>query len=131
MKRVIRKLALISGLLALLGVFCFLGFSYYRARPGLGWPRDVFKPTVWREANKELRFRYYRDLKARGILHDLSRKEVEKLLGRPDFRAPNGSYFTYILKYREPDEWTMNMVYILQIDFDQTGRVCRQLVRPD
>lgn len=131
MKHTLKKLALALGLFVVLGVVCFFGFLYYRSRPELGWPRDVFKPTVWREANKEDRFRYYRDLKARDTLRDLSREEVEKLLGQPDFRAPNGSYFTYILKYRDPDEWTMNAIYLLQIDFGENGRVRRQLVRPD
>lgn len=87
------------------------------------WPRETFDPSRWRQTPSEERYRQVNDLLSKHNLVGRSVSEVELLLGKPDNKAPDGRYLTYVLKSGEKDRFTFNFVYLLRLWVDSRGTV--------
>ena len=87
------------------------------------WPRESFDPNRWRQTPSEERYRQVNDLLSKHNLVGRSEGEVEALLGKPDNRAPDGRYLTYVLKSGERDRFTFNFIYFLRLWVDSRGTV--------
>ncbi len=72
---------------------------------------------------------FWKDLDGRRVLVGLTRAEVERLLGAPEY--DRGSYVLYVVKEPDPRELSFNFWYALQVEFDATGKVTRALARHD
>lgn len=95
----------------------------------LFWPRTPFTTETWRASPAPQRYRLYNDLAKQGVLSGATRERVVQLLGRPD--AEGREYITYVLRDRSVGEYTLNAVYLLEIDFDSGGVVKSYVVRAD
>jgi hypothetical protein len=102
------------------------------ARSGttLGWPRQRFSQDAWASAPPEARYVFFKDLRDREVLAGMSRQEVLNLLGTKDQTAPVGApYLSYVVKYRDENEYSFNAIYILQIELGPDSRVARVFER--
>ncbi len=93
------------------------------------WPCEPFSAENWRNTPGTGRYVFWKDLRSRGLLLGLSRQDVIELLGPPD--SDQGVYVTYILKGRDPREYTLDSVYFIDVGFDSSGRVARAFIRSD
>src|SRR4051794_28089477 len=62
------------------------------------WPRETFDPNRWRQTPSEERYRQVNDLLSKHKLVGRTVGDVELLLGKPDNRAADGRYVSYVLK---------------------------------
>lgn len=99
--------------------------------PPHGWPEEKFSAEKWRNAQKEHRYVYCKDIVAGKTLNGRSRDVVTGLLGVPDYESPDGRYTTYIVKESVRGEMSFNTLYILQVDFDSGGKAIKVFVRGD
>jgi hypothetical protein len=100
----------------------------YEASP-LSWPKDTFTEPSWRASPRSERFRLYKDLDRRGLLHGRTKQGVLDLLGIPDSEAPDGQYIGYVLREWDGKNSMLYALWIVQIDLDARGRVKRYFVR--
>lgn len=126
-----RRSVILAGVLLALGVVSVLGYAYLQSRFERGWPTERFDSQKWKASSKETRYVYCKDLGQRGLLMNLTAIEVAELLGEPDYRAPDGSYVTYIVKHRDAADIGMTAIYLLHVEFGGTGKVQKTLLRPD
>jgi hypothetical protein len=95
------------------------------------WPNTAFSSSEWKSTPIEKRYIYFNSLVRSVLLNGLTQKEVVHLLGPPNYKSPNGKYFTYILKYAEKKEYSLNSIYLLDIDFNAEGKVLKYFRRTD
>ena len=95
------------------------------------WPEATFSSDSWKATDAPNRFVFIRDLNRQGLLDGASRDRVRQLLGKPDYSEADGRYVTYIVKYADPGERTLNSVYLLHVDFSANGVVSGYRVRGD
>ena len=119
-----------SALLLLSGAAYVVLAGKHQASPS-SWPRERFSAQSWAAAPEEERFKLYSDLAERKVLNGKSKSEVIALLGKPSFEAPDGQYLTYVVRSAAPGEYTLNAIYLLQIDLDRDGRVTSYYIRAD
>jgi hypothetical protein len=50
---------------------------------------------------------------------------------RPKHASSGTSFLEYIVKYRDGGEYSLNMIYFMQVDLDATGHVSRAFVGAD
>ncbi len=104
--------------------------SYYQQSPRR-WPLRVFTAAEWKTLVPEERYVFVNDLMSRRVLDGMTRQNVAEVLGEPSFRAPDGRYVTYIVKYVGSGELSMISVYLFHVEFDDAGRVRSYRVRSD
>jgi hypothetical protein len=95
------------------------------------WPRETFDPNRWRQTPSEERYRQVNDLLSKHKLVGRTVGDVELLLGKPDNRAADGRYVSYVLKSGEKDRFTFNFLYLLRIWVDTRGTVSAVNVTSD
>ena len=95
------------------------------------WPNTAFSSNEWKLTPDEKRYIYSNTLIGSKKLDGLTQKEVINLLGQPNYKSPDRKYITYILKYAEKNEYSLNSIYILQIDFNADGKVLKYFMRAD
>jgi len=126
-----KRAVAIIGAIAVLAVISVVGYAHFLSRFDRRWPTEAFDSQRWKAAPKEARYVYCKDLRQRGLLKSMTAPQVVGLLGEPDYRAPDGSYVTYIVKHRDAADIGMTAIYLLDVRFGATGRVERTLLRPD
>lgn len=92
---------------------------------------ERFEPERWRSSSKDARYVYTKDLQQRRILEELTREEAIALLGAPDYQAADGTYVTYTVRTRQANDFSMNAIYLLHVQFNKDGRVQDVFVRAD
>jgi hypothetical protein len=70
-------------------------------------------------------------LDASGALKNARRDDVMKLLGSPDYSAPDGSYVNYVLRESGPTDRMLYAVVWLEIRFNRDGVVDSHGVRKE
>lgn len=130
MKRLLLVAGTLLGLLLIAGVAGWLWVDYQTSPKS--WPTEEFSSTAWKAAAPEERYVFYRDLADSGRIEESTKDELVDLLGEPGWEDPGGNYMTYVVKHREPGEWSFNAIYLLDIRLDPaTGDVQRYFIRGD
>jgi hypothetical protein len=127
-RRLLKYAALALGVALVLGVGLFAYRAFWLTSTA-SWPAKTFAPDAWRAAAPGQRHVFWKDLDGRRVLVGLTRAEVERLLGAPEY--DRGSYVLYVVKEPDPRELSFNFWYALQVEFDATGKVTRALARYD
>ena len=130
MKRLLLVVGSFVGLLLVAGVVGWLWLDYQTSPKS--WPSEEFSSDAWKVAAPEERYVFYRDLADSGMMEGSTKAELIRLLGEPSWADPGGTYMTYLVKEREPEEWSFNAIYLLDIRLDPaTGEVRRYFIRGD
>lgn len=120
-----------AGLLVLIVMpLAIYGLIDLLTSPTSRWPTEQFSSSSWKSADFKSRYVFYKDLRGRSLLDGATREKVIELLGKPDYAAPDDSYYIYGLKHRENYEISFNFVYVLRIEFED-GRVLSYGMRAD
>jgi len=96
--------------------------SWYQGS-AISWPRDEFSSSKWSTTPSAERYRLYKDLTDKVRVAGASKAEIEALLGKPDFAAPDGRYVTYLLKDAQGERYTSNFIYVLRLDVSPDGKI--------
>jgi hypothetical protein len=118
--------------LALLLVGGFTTHVVYRAvwlPSSMSWPDETFSSERWKAAEEEKRFVFWKDLSRRRLMEGRTRAELYDLLGRPGWESRE--QVSYIVKLRDPREYTLNAIYFLRVHIDERDVVTRVSVGAD
>lgn len=126
--RTFRYAALVVGL-ALVAGCLVVAYRAFWLTSSASWPREPFSRERWLSAAQNDRHVFWKDLERRRVLVGLPREEVERLLGPPD--SSGTSYVEYIVKYRDTGEYSLNMIYFMQVELGATGHVSRAFIGAD
>jgi hypothetical protein len=130
MRRVLLVLGMLVGVLLIAGVVGWLWVDYQTSPKS--WPTEEFSSAAWKAAAPEERYVFYRDLADSGQIEEFTKEGLIELLGEPSWEDPAGTCMTYVVKEREPEEWSLNAIYLLDIRLDpDTGKVRRYFIRGD
>jgi len=103
---------------------CFAGCS----EP---WPREPFAPEAWKGRPWQERYVLCNDLLDSKVLDDATRERVVELLGEPNgtVKPDRISYLVRHRSFKVFDRPVFGEVKVLDIRFDQEGRVTKYFVR--
>ena len=112
-----KKAAIIG--LALLTALLGVAYLFLPTSIEADWPREPFASQAWKASPPNTRFRMTRDLMASGALIGKPSSEVEEILGRPEYKSPDGHYWSYSIQDRETGVGGFDAVTLLDVDFGE------------
>jgi len=115
----------------MLGAAATAAILVYSQQSPRWWPQRAFTSAEWKALAPEERYVLVNDLISRRDLDAMTAQRIAEVLGEPSYRAPDGQYVTYIVKYVGPGVLSFNSVYLLHVEFDEAGRVRSYRVRSD
>lgn len=127
-RRLLKYAAIALGLALVVGASVF-AYRAFWLPSSASWPAKTFAADAWRTTPPGQRHVFWKDLDRRRMLPGLTRTEVERLLGAPEY--DRGSFVLYVVKEPDPRELSFHFWYALQADLDATGKVTRVFVRQD
>ena len=107
-----------------------LGFGVARVTEARRWPDLVFTSEKWKAVAQDERYVFWNDIDRRRLLIGKTRDEIVQILGTPDSDASDRSRVTYVIKGAQ-GEYNMNFIYLLDIRFNDAGRVATVSIATD
>jgi hypothetical protein len=88
-----------------------------------GWPQQQFTSEAWKSRPPNARYQLTKDLIRSQRLMGKSSRQVEEILGSPNYQSPDGRYWLYPIQDRESGVGGFNAATLLNIDFDEGKKV--------
>ena len=96
-----------------------------------GWREEKFTIEKWKAQAPNTRYILTKDLIRSHAIESKSADEVEQMLGSPNYRSPDGSYWLYIVRDRDTGVGGFDAVAMINVEFDPSRKVSRLYLRTD